>query len=78
MRCAILDHIFFIEGRVMEPIALMDVLGCLESIKSGSMNIFQALEQICALSCINPMKLPYLKNKKSDFFLSFRDKKPIF
>ena len=57
----------------MEPTALMDVLGCLESIKSGSMNIFQALEQICALSCINLTKLPYLKNKKSDFFLSFRD-----
>ena len=56
MRCVILDHIFFIEGRVMEPTVLMDALGCLEFIKSGSMNIFQALEQICALSCIDLMK----------------------
>lgn len=51
----------------MEPIALMDALEYLESIKSGSMSIFQALEQIYALSCINLMKLPYSKNKKSDF-----------
>ena len=52
----------------MEPIVLMDALGCPESIKSGSMSTFQALEQIYALSCINLTKLPYSKNKKSDFF----------
>ena len=59
----------------MEPIALMDALEYLESIKSGSMNIFQALEQICALSCINLTKLPYSKNKKSDFFFLLEIKK---
>ena len=59
----------------MEPIALMDALEYLESIKSGSMSIFQALEQIYALSCINLMKLPYSKNKKSDFFFLLEIKK---